>query len=418
MSTSTNFKVSASAQEPWPLARMTSGLKGYIANLGAVWVEGELVEWKLNRGSVYGKLKDLDQDVTVSINLWRNVVDGLDQDFAAGDRVVALVKANFWEVRGTLSMNVLDIRPAGLGMFLEKIEKLRKQLAAEGLFDPARKRALPFLPSLIGLITGPDSDAEKDVLRNSERRWPDVQFRTVHTAVQGDRVAAEVSAAIAKLDADPEVDVIIIARGGGDLQHLIGFSDEQVVRAAAAATTPIVSAIGHENDHPLLDEVADLRASTPTDAAKRVVPDVIQELQIIQEARTRIDDAMLRTIQIETQQLSALVTRPALATTTWMFDQRSDDISRLALQLDQQIDRQLERTGMYIDKLAVRLEALSPTHTLARGYSITLTPDGSALRDPTQAPAGTALKIFAQSGIIDATSLGAENTKESTDTHD
>ena len=268
----------ATAEAPWGVGVLGDKLKGWIDRLGQVWVEGEITQWGVRGTNVYGKLKDLERDVTVSFQIWSSVKARLPADLKQGDRVVALVKPDYWLKAGSISMQVFQMKHVGLGDLLERLELLRRTLAAEGLFDRSRKRRLPFLPHRIGLITGKDSDAEKDVLRNAQLRWPSVEFRVVHAAVQGDRTVPEVLAALATLEADPEVDVIVIARGGGDFQNLLGFSDERLLRAVAAATTPVVSAIGHENDRPLLDEVADLRASTPTDAAKRIVPDVTEEL--------------------------------------------------------------------------------------------------------------------------------------------
>ncbi|BDZ49662.1 hypothetical protein GCM10025867_19030 [Frondihabitans sucicola] len=267
------------AESPWPVGLLAGKVRDWIDRLGTAWVEGEITQWNSSGGNVYGKLKDLEIDATISFSIWSSVRSKIPADLKQGDRVIAAIKPNFWVKGGTLTMQVFDMRHVGIGDLLERLERLRRQLASEGLFSSDRKRALPFLPQCIGLITGKDSDAEKDVLRNAQLRWPSVQFKVVHAAVQGERMVSEVTAALQRLDADPGVDVIIVARGGGDFQNLLGFSDEGLVRAAAAATTPIVSAIGHEADRPLLDDVADLRASTPTDAAKRVVPDVGEELQ-------------------------------------------------------------------------------------------------------------------------------------------
>lgn len=298
---------------PWPVSVVSELVRDWIARLGSVWIEGELTGWSIRGGHAYGKIKDLDADATLSVTAWRSVVQRLDGEFKQGDRVIASVKPDFWVKGGTLSMQVSDLRHVGLGDLLERLERLRKQLAAEGLFADARKKPLPFLPGTIGLITGRESDAEKDVRRNSELRWPAVQFRTIHTSVQGERTVAEVSAALRELDADPEVDVIIVARGGGDFQHLLPFSDESLVRLVSELTTPVVSAIGHEADRPILDDVADLRASTPTDAAKRVVPDVAEELAGVQQARSRILQRIVDRVRSESNALESLVSRPALA---------------------------------------------------------------------------------------------------------
>lgn len=405
----------STAEHPWPVSRMATLLKDYIARLGSVWVEGEIVQWNVRRGTVYGKLKDVDDDVTVAFTIWSSTHDRLDGEYAQGDRVVTCIKPDYWLRGGSLSMIVSNMRHVGLGELLERLERLRRQLAEEGLFAPERKHPLPFLPQRIGLITGAHSDAEKDVLRNATLRWPQVQFRTIYTAVQGDNVPDEVVAAIATLDSDPDVDVIIIARGGGDFQHLLGFSDERVIRAAAAATTPIVSAIGHENDRPLLDEVADLRASTPTDAAKRVVPDVAEEQLRVTDARRRMTAALWRRLDTEQQRLEALRSRPVLAHPTWIVDQRGDDIARLTNQLDVSIERQLERSQALVAELHGRLQALSPTATLARGYAIAMTRGGLAVRSPADAPTGTDLHLYVQHGQLAATSNGPIDTGSPSD---
>ena len=337
-----------SMETPWPVSVLTTKIKDYIDRLGTVWVEGELTQWSVSGGNVYGKLKDLNADVTVSIQLWSSVRARLSEEFTQGDRVVALVKPNWWTKGGSLTMNVVQLKHVGLGDLLERLERLRKQLAGEGLFDASRKKPLPFLPHCIGLITGKDSDAEKDVLRNAQLRWPAVDFRVVHAAVQGDRCAPEVTAAILKLDADPEVDVIIVARGGGDFQNLLGFSDERVLRAAASAGTPIVSAIGHEADRPLLDEVADLRASTPTDAAKRVVPDVADELSRVQQARARLGTRLTHLLTHEADRISQLRSRPVLASTSWIVDQRAQDLTYYLARGSELLERTIE-TGAGLD---------------------------------------------------------------------
>ena len=318
----------STSDAPWPVAVVAQKIKGYIERLGTVWVEGELAQWNERNGAVFGKLKDLEGDVTLSFQLWSSTRAKLSEQFAQGDHVVALAKTEFWVKGGTLSMQVLNMRHVGLGDLLERLERLRKQLASEGLFDLDRKKPLPFLPACIGLVTGKDSDAEKDVVRNAQLRWPSVNFRVRYAAVQGDRAASDVAAAIRELDADPEVEVIIVARGGGDFQNLLAFSDETLVRTAAACVTPLVSAIGHEADRPLLDEVADLRASTPTDAAKRVVPDVAEELARVQQARARIGSRVTSMVTHEIERLGGIRSRPVLADPGWVVTQRSEELTR------------------------------------------------------------------------------------------
>ena len=397
----------STVETPWPVSVLSNKIRGYIERLGTAWVEGEITQWGASGGNVYGKLKDLTEDATVSFTLWSSVRAKLTDDFKQGDRVIALVKPNYWVKGGTLTMQVFELRHVGLGDMLERLERLRTQLATEGLFDPSRKKPLPFLPHCIGLITGKDSDAEKDVIRNAQLRWPAVNFRVVHAAVQGDRSVGEVTAAIKALDADPDVDVIIIARGGGDFQNLLGFSDETLVRAAAACVTPLVSAIGHEADRPLLDEVADLRASTPTDAAKRVVPDVSDELNRVQQARARLSTRLTGILSSEIDRIGQLRSRPVLGTSTWIVDSRAEDLTRFVARGTELVERVVEHAGAVVIELRSQLRALSPQGTLDRGYSIAQLPDGHVLRTIDQAPAGTELLITLADGAVTATSTAA-----------
>ncbi|WP_224763648.1 exodeoxyribonuclease VII large subunit [Salinibacterium sp. ZJ70] len=390
------------AETPWPVAELAAKLKGWIDRLGSVWVEGELTQWNQSRGVVYAKLKDLDQDVTVSLTVWSSTVSRLTETFQQGDRVAALVKPDYWMRGGTLSMVASDLRHAGIGDLLAQLERLKQKLRAEGLFDADRKKPLPFLPQCIGLVTGKDSDAEKDVLRNAQLRWPQVEFRVVHAAVQGDRSATEVAAAIRTLDADPEVDVIIVARGGGDFQNLLPFSDEQLVRTAAAATTPLVSAIGHEADSPLLDLVADLRASTPTDAAKRVVPDVAEEMALMQQARARMSSRLASLINGEIERLATLRSRPSLSDPSTLVQTRTEDLIRLVDRGTQLVQLRVEREETAIHRLAVELRALSPQRTLDRGYAVVSAAD-AIVRDADEVASGDALRIRVASGELTAT---------------
>ncbi|MHA3683660.1 exodeoxyribonuclease VII large subunit [Leucobacter sp. HY1908] len=398
----------ATRDTPWPVALMSEKIAAWVDRLGQVWIEGEVTQWQVRGGHVYGKLKDLSQDATVSFTVWRSVASRLTSEFSQGDRVIALVKPNFWVKGGSLTVQVFDLSHVGLGELLERLERLRRQLLSEGLFAPERKRALPFLPSLIGLVTGRDSDAEKDVVRNATLRWPGVQFKIHYAAVQGDRAATEVSAGIEALDRDPAVDVIIVARGGGDFQNLLPFSDERVVRAAAAATTPIVSAIGHEADRPLLDEVADLRASTPTDAAKRVVPDVGEELAGLDQARARMSARLSQLIAHESDRISQLRARPVLAQPERSIDERADELVRWAARGAELADRAVADRAQSLEQTRARLTALSPQATLERGYAIAQTitaggEPGAVVRSPADAPAATVMRLTVAGGQLRAT---------------
>ena len=400
------------AETPWPVGVLGDKLKGWIDRLGQVWVEGEITQWGVRGANVYGKLKDLERDVTISFQIWSSVKSRLPADLKQGDRVIALVKPEYWLKAGSLSMQVFQMKHVGLGDLLERLELLRRTLAAEGLFDRARKRRLPFLPHRIGLITGKDSDAEKDVLRNAQLRWPSVDFRVVHAAVQGDRTVPEVIGALKALDEDPEVDVIVIARGGGDFQNLLGFSDERLLRAVAAATTPVVSAIGHENDRPLLDEVADLRASTPTDAAKRIVPDVTEELNRVSQARARLRNRVTQAVRLEADRVASLRARRVLADGAWIVESRADELTRWAARSAELVDRVVEHEQRRLAEARGHLRALSPLRTLERGYAIVLGGDGTALRHVEDAPAGTALTVRVVDGAVAATSDGAVRAED------
>ena len=393
---------------PWGVALFSSKIKGWIERLGTAWVEGEITQWGISGGNVYGKLKDLDEEATISFTIWSSVKSRIPADLKQGDHVIALVKPNYWLKGGTLTMQVFEMRHVGIGDLLERLERLRQTLRAEGLFDASRKKPLPFLPACIGLITGKDSDAEKDVLRNAQLRWPAVKFRVVHAAVQGDRAASEVTSAIRVLDADPEVEVIVIARGGGDFQNLLVFSDEKLLRAASECVTPIVSAIGHEADRPLLDDVADLRASTPTDAAKRVVPDVADELARVQQARAGMRNRVTQRIAHEVDRLESLRSRPVLANPVSMIDSRADELGRYVSRSTELIERRIERAHTGVAELTSQLRALSPQRTLERGYAIAQLPSGAALRDAADAPAGTPLVLTVAVGTLAATVDGAK----------
>lgn len=395
----------STADAPTSVTRLNATIHDAVARWGTVWVEGEIVGWNARSGNVFGRLKDTVSDAQIGFSIWSSVRARIPADLTLGDRVVAAVKADYYAKSGNLNFIVSDMKHLGLGDQLVRLEKLRADLRAEGLFDPTRKKPLPFLPRMIGLITGEKSDAEKDVHRNAELRWPQVKFRTEHVMVQGERSVPEILEALARLDADPEVDVIIIARGGGDPQTLLGFSDEKLVRAVAAASTPIVSAIGHENDHPILDDVADLRASTPTDAAKRVVPDVGEQRALVADLRSRMTMRLTQRIKNDIVQLEQLRSRPALRSPEPMISQRAQEVWLLVSRGRETMNRQLDIAGHRTTELRASLNALSPAATLARGYAIAHH-NGEILRDAAQAPVGASLQITLERGTLSAVSEG------------
>ncbi|MDI3329617.1 MAG: exodeoxyribonuclease VII large subunit [Micrococcus sp.] len=400
---------------PWPLRVLSENLKRYFERAPQAWIEGQLIEFKVIRGNAWMTLRDLDADYSLPVTAWRNVAATLEGTVEQGSRVVACVKPSFYTKTGKLSMVASAMRPVGLGDLLARVEKLRRTLEAEGLFSPERKKPLPVLPQLIGLVTGRDSDAMKDVMRNTHLRWPAARFELREVAVQGAGAPREVMAAVAELDAHPEVDVIVIARGGGALEEVVlPFSDEALVRAVAAARTPVVSAIGHEADRPVLDDVADLRASTPTDAAKRIVPDAAVEREAIAGARGRLASGVERLVLHEAQQLQSLRTRPVLANPERMITDRAEDLARWRERARTSLAGQLDREHDAVGHLRARVRSLSPQHTLDRGYAV-VQHGGHVVRDARQVAPGDALDILVAAGRIAATTTGTtENTTEET----
>jgi exodeoxyribonuclease VII large subunit len=370
-----------------------------VARLGSVWVEGQVVQFNRRAGLAFGVLRDLEENVALDISVPVGALVGLELN--EGARVVANGKMEFWSKQGRLSFKVREIRLAGEGRLLAQLETLKRKLAAEGLFDADRRRPLPFAPALIGLICGRDSKAEHDVVEVATRRWPAARFAIRHTAVQGPAAAAEVTAALVELDADPDVEVVVIARGGGSLEDLLPFSDESLIRAVAAARTPVVSAIGHEPDSPLLDLVADLRAATPTDAAKRVVPDLGQEREVVAGAAARGRRAMAGVVRRELERLDVFRSRPVLRDPGWIVAHRADEVASLVTDGRRAIGGRAERARADLDALTGRLVALSPQGTLDRGYAL-VTKGTDLVSDAAQVAQGDALRIRVAEGSFGA----------------
>lgn len=360
-----------SAETPWPLSTYSSKLKAHIEMAPPTWVEGQLVEFNLRNGNAWMTLRDLEQEVSFSTVAWRTVAGGLNGTVSPGSRVVALVKPNLYEKSGRLSLVAQQMKPVGLGDLLARIEQLKQKLAAEGLFRPELKQPLPVLPLRIGLITGRNSDAKKDILRNTHARWAAAQFEIREVATQGPTAPQEVASALAELDADTSVEVIVIARGGGALEEVVlPFSDERLIRAVAAARTPVVSAIGHEADRPLLDEVADMRASTPTGAAKLLVVDETQERENLSQARERMSSGVERLLRRETDWLQAVRSRPVLAQPQDMLSVRSQELAGLRRRALFGMESALARGTDWVAQTRARVRSLSPQSTLDRGYAV------------------------------------------------
>lgn len=401
-----------SAENPFPVRSVSTRIKSWIDKLGSVWVEGQLTQINIRPGAatVFMVLRDPAADMSLTVTCTPALVAKAPVELTEGTQVVVCGKPNFYTGRGTLSLRLSEIRAVGIGELLARIDRLRRLLEAEGLFDARLKRPIPFLPGTVGLITGRASAAERDVTTVAAARWPAVAFAIRNTAVQGPTAVPQIVEALRDLDADPAVEVIVLARGGGSVEDLLPFSDETLCRAIAACRTPVVSAIGHEPDNPLCDLVADLRAATPTDAAKRIVPDAAAELRLITDLRRRSAQALQGWVRREQQGLAALRSRPVLADPLAALAARSQEVDRALAAVRRDINRLITGQTDHVGHLSARLATLGPAATLARGYAVvqTLPATGPAhiLRSHRDAPAGTRLRIRVADGAIAATSEG------------
>jgi exodeoxyribonuclease VII large subunit len=392
-----------SSESPAPVRVVSEALKEYIDRLGPIWIEGEISELNERSGGMaFMRLRDTSADMSISVMCYKSVL-ATAQPLPANARVVIHAKPSWFTKNGSLTMSAKEIRQVGVGELLARLEALKEKLALEGLFASDRKVKLPLLPRTIGLICGRNTDAEKDVVENARRRWPAVQFEIREVAVQGAAAVVEVSHALRELEADPLVDVIIITRGGGSFEDLLPFSDESLVRLAASCETPIVSAIGHEKDSPLLDLVADYRASTPTDAAKKVVPDITQEISDIEKLRDRALRSLVARLDFESQQISQLRNRPVMKDPMVMVTTRVDELKALRDRALRGFASLLEIEKKELKGVRDHLRSLSPQSTMDRGYAVVQLTDGKILRDATKLKAGTALRIRVAKGETGAT---------------
>ena len=358
MSYSRAVKVEATLhgdRKVYSVAAFNRGIGSWLARLPTLWVEGEVTELRRQDGwqSVFLTLKDLEDGSCLPVSMPRTTFDALRLEIADGDRVHVYGRPELYEARGVFQLRALSLEPLGLGAALARIERLKKTLAAEGLFASERKRRLPLLPRRIGLLTGNDAAAKRDFLTAVSARFPAARVVVAETLVQGVKAPAAIAATLEALGREPEVDVLVVARGGGSFEDLLPFSDERVVRAVAACPVPVVSAVGHEQDTPLCDLAADARASTPTAAARLVVPDERQLRTDLDRLRAALGRDTRRVLERGRQSLAAdaqrLTRGPALL---------------------------LERKRARLDGLAGRLRALSPQATLERGYAIVRTEAG------------------------------------------
>lgn len=394
-----------SADSPAPLRQISQLIGGYIGRLGAVWVEGEIAQLTRRPGICFLTVRDLEAKFSMNVKCHRSVLDASPIPIAEGARVVLHAKPTFYEPNGAFSLDAREIRPVGEGELLAQLERRRQLLAAEGLFDPTLKKKLPLLPRRIGLITGRGSAAERDVLQNARLRWPDVDFVVHYALMQGNGSARAVIDGVRTLDADQTVEVIVIARGGGSVEDLLPFSDEALIRAVYACSTPVVSAIGHEPDTPILDLVADLRASTPTDAAKRIVPDVREELAGVAAMRERASLAVRAILNREIHGLAAIRSRPVLANPATLVDAQELLVGEARLRARRSLGHRLERASDEVGHHLARVRGLSPLSTMARGYNVAQLADGSVVASVGQLSDDAEFSLRFADGHVDVRTL-------------
>jgi exodeoxyribonuclease VII large subunit len=396
-----------SPEQPWPVRTVARKIGEWINRLGDIWVEGQVTQIS-NRpgtGTAFLTLRDPAADVSMTVTCANQLLRELQ--LTDGTRVILHAKPTFFMGRGTISLRADEIRAVGIGQLLARIERLRKLLAAEGLFDRRRKRRPPFLPHTVGLITGRASAAERDVLVNARARWPAVRFRVENVAVQGALAVPQIIDALSALDRDKNVQVIVVARGGGSVEDLLPFSDETLCRAVSDCRTPVLSAIGHEQDTPLLDHVADLRCSTPTDAGRRVVPDIAEETARVDQLRDRARRALHGWVDRERRLLDALRSRPVLADPVTPLEHRAAQVNTLVERTRRAVTARLATETAALEHTKARLTTLGPAATLARGYAVVQRVDADGnprvLRSTEEAPGGTLLRVRVSDGAVHAT---------------
>ena len=395
-----------SSDAPATVRVVSEAIKEYVERLGPIWIEGEISELNERSGMMaFMRLRDPSVDMSISVMCHKSVIAAV-KPLPDNARIVMYAKPSWYTKNGSLSFSAREIRQVGVGELLARLEALKNLLAGEGLFNSDRKVALPLLPKVIGLICGRNTDAEKDVVENAKRRWPSVQFEIREVTVQGAAAVTEVSAALRELEANKDVEVIIITRGGGSFEDLLPFSDEGLVRLAASCETPIVSAIGHEKDSPLLDLVADYRASTPTDAAKRVVPDIAEEIQMISAMRDRARRTLLNRLDLESTRITNFKNRPVMKDPHVLITTRAEVIAGLRDRSNRSFEASIKLAKEELKQIKARVRALSPQSTLDRGYSVVQLADGQIVTDPKKLKAGDELRLRLAKGETKATVQG------------
>jgi exodeoxyribonuclease VII large subunit len=392
-----------SSEAPATVRTVSEAIKEYVERLGPIWIEGEISELNERSGMMaFMRLRDPSVDMSISVMCHKSVIAAV-KPLPDNARIVMYAKPSWYTKNGSLSFSAREIRQVGVGELLARLEALKNQLAGEGLFNSDRKVALPLLPKVIGLICGRNTDAEKDVVENAKRRWPSVQFEIREVTVQGAAAVSEVSEALRELEANKDVEVIIITRGGGSFEDLLPFSDEGLVRLAASCETPIVSAIGHEKDSPLLDLVADYRASTPTDAAKRVVPDISEEIAMIESMRDRARRTLINRLDLESTRITNFRNRPVMKDPHVLITTRAEIIAGLRDRSNRSFGASLKLAKEELKQVKARVRALSPQSTLDRGYSVVQLADGQIVTDPKKLTPGDELRLRLAKGETKAT---------------
>ena len=388
------MKSGQSPEEAIQVKDASRALSEVISSMPSVWIEGQITSIKIRPGSdwVFVDLRDVSAEATLNVVFNRSVLDDAPSEIESGQRVLVHGKPEFWMNRGSLVFRARRIQPVGLGELMIALEKLKQQLLKEGLFAPEKKKPIPFLPKKIGLICGRASAAMKDVMENTRLRWPGIKFDVHEVAVQGVKSSSEVRAALAQLNAENEVEVIVITRGGGSFEDLLPFSDEMLLRAVAASNIPVISAIGHEQDNPLLDYVADLRASTPTDAASKLVPDLEDEIELIDDWVFRMREIIANRIEREQTSLERLLEKSALDSPKEFIQSHRDVIIDLKTNLRNLISTKIYTEQTWFKPRLAQLRTLSPLSTLARGFALVQKNDGKLVRKESDVNSGDLLK--------------------------
>jgi exodeoxyribonuclease VII large subunit len=387
--------------------QVSKSIGDWVAKLGRVWVEGQVIKSQVYGQLAYIAFRDPDLDISIQVVASTSLIEGLSPPLTEGSRIVMHASVEWWNKKGDIKLRAHAIQNVGVGDLLVRIQMLRNALEAEGLFKPERKKRLPFLPRKVGLITGRDTDALKDVVVNARRRWPSTQFEIKEIPLQQQGTPLAATKAMQELEAMADVDVIVIARGGGSFEDLLPWSDEGLVRAVAKCSKPVVSAIGHEADHPILDDVADVRASTPTDAARKIVPDLEDESAQVARNASRLQDLKTRWFEEQNRYLAFAKQTLAAKSPKALVEIKQGEIKLIQQQLRTSAQNHIKNLKADLQANSARLKALSPFNVLARGYAVATDKAGNVIRDGKTLNVGEVFNIQVEAGTF-----GAQKVKE------